>query len=55
MSDTIASRPTERASAKWPYRQPSLTRFGSVSELTCGQNGSLFDNGQNNSIKLGQG
>ena len=38
-----------------PYAQPTLTKFGSVAELTRGQNGTIYDMGQMTDSKRGFG
>ena len=37
------------------YSKPVLTKFGSVSSLTKGVNGSIADRGQSNTTKFGNG
>ena len=46
----LVERPSRRQ-----YTKPKLVMYGSVREITGGMNGSNFDPGHNNNIKLGAG
>jgi len=48
-------RVTEPSVPRKPYSPPILTKFGSVAELTRGQNGTIYDMGQMTDSKKGFG